>query len=401
MQARFACHDIRDVCRVSAIDGARLNLPTTWRYSAGAFGCLQSHLHLARDARSRCLPDLLILEDDVLFDPCFRDKFPEFAKGLPADWDMIFLGALHREDPIPVARNVCRIRQAYSTYAYALRNTIFDAFIAINERAECPVDVNNFILQAQYKCYCFMPNLAWVDAGYSHVQERVVDHWYLRESVVTLGSEMDHILRHTLVVIAHNNSDGASDSQKNLMFLAQFYDEFLEGIRTCVVEQGDQGTVNPSQLPAGCQYLLLKEAGPFDRIRCFTAALECASADYEYIILSDSNLFIDALNIRANLRMCQRCDCATGLKHILELTQKDTENVRHNKFAKGIDLEGCRQSAEQVPFASYGLFRRDVFRARGWRLDDILAKPINHSTPEAERRLRVFESPNHALRLRH
>ena len=106
LQAALTRHDILVVRRVSAVDGSRLELPATWRHSAGAYGCLLSHLQVVRDARKRGLPSLLILEDDVAFDPSFSEKFPVFVRGLPADWDMVFLGALHRDDPDPVAENV-------------------------------------------------------------------------------------------------------------------------------------------------------------------------------------------------------------------------------------------------------------------------------------------------------
>jgi GR25 family glycosyltransferase involved in LPS biosynthesis len=101
---------------------------------------------VVRDARKRGLSSRLILEDDVVFDPSFSEKFRVFVRGLPADWDMFFLGALHREDPVPVAENVVRIRKAYSTYAYALRDSIFDAFIAANDGSRNQVDVNNAML---------------------------------------------------------------------------------------------------------------------------------------------------------------------------------------------------------------------------------------------------------------
>ena len=103
-------------------------------------------------------------EDDVLFDPSFSEKFPVFVRGLPADWDMVFLGALHREDPVPVAENVVRIRRAYSTYAYALRDSIFDAFIAANDGSPNQVDVNNGILQSKHNCYGLTPKI-----GRAHV----------------------------------------------------------------------------------------------------------------------------------------------------------------------------------------------------------------------------------------
>jgi glycosyl transferase, family 25 len=87
LQAALTRHDIRGVRRFSAVDGSRLELPATWRPSAGAYGCLLSHLQLVRDARKRGLPSLLILEDDVVFDPSFSEKFPAFVRELPADWE--------------------------------------------------------------------------------------------------------------------------------------------------------------------------------------------------------------------------------------------------------------------------------------------------------------------------
>ena len=242
LQAALIRQDIRGVRRVSAVDGSRLELPATWRHSAGAYGCLLSHLQVVRDARKRGLPSLLILEDDVLFDPSFSEKFPVFVRGLPADWDMVFLGALHREDPDPVAENVVRIRQAYCTHAYALRDSIFDAFIAANDGSPNQVDVNNGVLQSNHNCYGFAPNLAWVESRYSPVQERMADHWYLRESVVPLGSQMDRILQRTVVIIAHRAPNGSATKGLNVGFLSRFYAEFLPGIKTCIVEQGSRGT---------------------------------------------------------------------------------------------------------------------------------------------------------------
>jgi GR25 family glycosyltransferase involved in LPS biosynthesis len=397
LQATLTRHDIRGVRRVSAVDGSRLELPATWRHSAGAYGCLLSHLQVVRDARRRGLPSLLILEDDVVFDPSFGRKFPVFARDLPADWDMVFLGALHREDPAPVAGSLVRIRKAYSTYAYALSRSIFDAFIAANEASPDQVDVNNGALQSNHNCYGFMPNLAWVESRYSRVQDRTADHWYLRESVVPLGSQMDRILQRTVVIIAHRAPNGRATKGRNVGFLSHFYAEFLPGIKICVVEQGGRGTLGPSDLPAGCSYLLVQDDGPFDRTRCFAAGLERMPHDCAFVILSDDDVFIDALSIRANLRSCERYDCATGFMSSMRLSEADTESVRRNKFAKGIDLTTYGAPEEGPPFVHYGLFRRGIFRAQGSRLDILLKGLIGGTKQDPTHR--VFHSPNMLLRL--
>jgi GR25 family glycosyltransferase involved in LPS biosynthesis len=396
-QAALTRHDIRGVRRVSAVDGSRLELPATWRHSAGAYGCLLSHLQLVRDARKRGLPSLLILEDDVVFDPSFSQKFPVFMRDLPADWDMVFLGALHREDPVPVTKNVVRIRKAYCTHAYALRDSIFDAFIAANDGSPNQVDVNNGMLQSNHNCYGFVPNLAWMESRYSRVQERMADHWYMRESVVPLGGQMDRILERTVVIIAHRTSNGSARNGQNVGFLSRFYAEFLRGIKVCVVEQGGRRTLGPSDLPAGCSYLFVQDEGPFARTRCFAAGLKQAPHDCDFVILSDDDVFIDALSIRANLRICERYDCATGFKSCAKLTEADTESVRRSMFAKGIDLTTYGQTEEGPPFVHYGLFRRDKLRVQGSGLDIFLkglTSDTNQDPPD-----RVFHSPNTALRL--
>jgi hypothetical protein len=343
------------------------------------------------------LPSLLILEDDVVFDPSFSKKFPVFASGLPSDWDMVFLGALHREDPVPVTENVVRIRRAYSTYAYALRDSIFDAFIAANDGSQNQVDVNNSILQSNHNCYGFAPNLVWVESRYSPVQERMADHWYLRESVIPFGSQMDHILRSTVVIIAHRAPNLHPIKGQNVRFLSRFYDEFLRGIRTCVVEQGVRRTLGPSDLPEGCCHLFLQDDGPLDRTRCFAAGLEHAPHDCDFIILSDDDVFIDALSIRANLRICERYDCATGFKSCVKLTAAGTESVRRNNFAKGIDLTTYCQTEAWPPFVHYGLFRREMFRTQGSRLD-VFLKGLS-SDKKQDPPHRAFYSPNMVLRL--
>ncbi len=62
----------------------------------------------------------------------------------------------------------------------------------------------------------------------------MADHWYLRESVVPLGSQMDRILQRTVVIIAHRAPNVSPMAGQNVGFLSRFYDEFLRGIRKLI-----------------------------------------------------------------------------------------------------------------------------------------------------------------------
>ena len=116
-----------------------------------------------------------------------------------------------------------------------------------------------------------------------------------------------------------------------------------------------------------------------------------------FVILSDDDVFIDALSIRANLRICERYDCATGFKSCVKLTEADTESVRRNKFAKGIDLTTSGQTEESPPLVHYGLFRRDMNRAQGSRLEVFLKGLMSDTKQDPSHR--VFHARNMVLRL--
>ncbi len=324
IQRAFTAHGIESVQRFSATDGNDVALPHDWIHSAGAYGCLLSHVQVVREARDAGAASVLIFEDDVVFDPQFKEKFASFIQELPADWDMLFLGALHKDEPVVVSEHVARITKANSTFAYAIRNTVFDAFIDLNSRAEHVLDMNSYVLQERFNCYCFMPNLVWVESEYSDVQNRLENHWYLEKSLVLFGSHMDRVLSQTQIVIAHDNA--------NLDFLVEYYREYF---------------------------------APF-------VSIEIGNPDFtrEFRVMLDERIYLEAMDIRANLLMCEEYDAATGFSKVIELTPEQTDDLRRTRITRGIDL-------------------RDNSFSKNDRCHFLTRRPAT----------KIFQSPNHALRL--
>lgn len=342
MQDKFKQHGIQSVSCFRAIDGETSRIPAGWTGTSGAYGCLLSHLEVVREARRLGLPSVLIFEDDVVFDDQFEKKFGDYFRQLPADWDMLFFGALHKDELIKVSDNVGRITQSNSTYACALKETVYDAFIEVNSKSNEVLDVNSLVLQKQYNCYCFLPHLAWVEAEYSDAQQKLVHHWYLRESLVLFGPQVDRILSETTLVFAHNAE--TPRAAENLRCLVEYYDHFFSPyIEMVIVEQG-----------------------------CFAAGMK--QSDRNYFILSDSNIYLETLDIRANLRMLEQYDRVTGFSHIIDLTPEASERLRATKSIRGLQITGNRS----VNNGHYQFLTR-----RG----------INNQ------QARVFKSPNAALRL--
>lgn len=333
MHAEFARHEIASVHRFAALDGGALVLPATWRHTPGAYGCLLSHVRVVEEARQLGHESVLIFEDDAVFDPEFKIKFASFSDELPPDWDMLYFGALHKDEPVRVTEHVYRITKANSTYAYALKRSVFDALVELNARAEQVLDVNAYQLQERFNCYCFLPNLAWVQSEYSDVQNRLEHHWYLEKSLVLFGSRVDRLLRETTIVIVPGDD-----------FLTRYYQEYFPDTEIVVAESFDKG-------------------------------ISKANRKNRFFILSDSDLYLETLDIRANLLMCEQYDGATGFSHVIDLTTEQAKLLRATGITRGIDVSKTTP-AKNVQ-SQYRFIRREAL----------------------ERDARLFQSPNHALRL--
>lgn len=380
MRAKFAQCGIEGVRRFAAVDGQQAIVPSNWADSPGAYGCLRSHLEVIQEARRLGAPSVLIFEDDAAFDPQLNDKFRSYLQQLPSDWEMLHFGANHMAAPVAVAENVVRITSANSTFTYALNHTVFDAFIELNSKAPTAVDLNNRTLQTEHACYCFTPHLAWVEDVSSDVQVRQKYHWYLKESLVLHGSGMDRILDQTSIIIAYQNRTKSDSQLQNLLFLIRFYQEHLSGIRVVIVEQNTELTLTETAV-SGCRYLFVPESGPLNRAECFNAGIKIT--DSPFLIFSDSDVFVEEWDIRGNLGMCEKYDCATGFRSIVELTENATRMLRTSKpmlLTPWFDANDYPRSEKQDAFGRFCVFNRD-------RVD------------AAVEELRVFESPNDALRM--
>jgi GR25 family glycosyltransferase involved in LPS biosynthesis len=379
MQQKFQQRGIQAVQRFAAIDGESSTIPASWPGSPGAYGCLRRHLEVVREARRLGLPSILIFEDDVVFDDQFDRKFSESISQLPPDWDMLFFGALHKDELIKVSDNIARITQANSTYAYALRDAVFDTFIELNSKDDEVLDVNSLALQKEFNCYCFLPHLAWVEDGYSDAQQKLVQHWYLRESLVLFGPQVDRLLSETTVVFAYRNDDRSAE---NLKCLIEYYDHYFSPyIAMVIVEQGTEPSLQRKTLPLNCEYLFLQDGGDFNPRRCFAAGVRHADTNRKYFILSNSDIYLETLDIRANLRMCEQYDCVTGFDHIIDLSAEASQHLRRTRRTIGVEINGNRSvSNGQCHFLN--------------------RRAIQVLESNGEQQLRIFQSPNFALRLR-
>ena len=395
MHQRFEEHGLENVTRFSAIDGRFINVPSDWRSTPGAYGCLASNLEVIRQARAHQWPSVLIFEDDVVFADRFASKFGEAYPQLPPDWDMLFLGGMHRSEPERISKNILKLSGSTATYAYAVRRTIYDDFLEIHSNTQTPLDVNNRFLQERFNCYCFYPHLAWVEKSHSDTHGRVVDPWWLKESLILGGSEMDRMQSGTLVVIPHRDRTPSRIGVRNLLHSIKAYRRLFPDSTIVVVEQDLTPSLGSNDLIENCAYLAIPDGRPLNRGRCFNEAVKRFGAQKDFYILTDADISV-GWDMRANLRLCLDYDFANCFDQIIDLSPDDSARV-----VKGMQVHGesyKSRSRGEICSEFCTITRRGFEKLGGWD---------ERAGPEADRRqselvmtnLSVFESTAVAFRL--
>ena len=149
----------------------------------GVIGCAMSHLKSIQFAKGFDYDNILILEDDVAFDDQLNDKFNEWIKEVPEDWDMLYFGGNHNVKAITnkISDHVFRATDTQTTHAYAVRHTVYDRIIKRLQNIDKDVDVIYMDIQKECKAYCFTPRLAWQRAGISDIWNQYVDYSFLKD----------------------------------------------------------------------------------------------------------------------------------------------------------------------------------------------------------------------------
>jgi len=395
MQSRFSENGLNLVVRFPAIDGSSSNIPASWQSFPGAYGCLQSHLAVVEQARENAQPSVLVFEDDVVLAPEVNKIFDHYIDQVPPDWDMLFFGAIHGPPLIKVASNVVRVKHSLSTFAYALKHTIYDGFIEQTRKATNVLDESTRALQKDFNCYCFKPNVAWVEEDYSDVREERSNLWWLKESLVLHGPEMDEVLRSAIAVISYR--DRSRDSFKNLKFTLEYLTRMLPNITLLVFEQGKRRTLEPDKLPTHRLFAFLGDSGFERRSRIMRRALDLVDSAKEFFLFVDSDVFLAKEEAKAALLKCREYDFTSSFREICDLGEAET--LRLLKGDERWDYEASPRSRRLAVTcdSSFAITRHGLEVLAGEADFDDWDEPT--LSAGIETKLSVFRAPNVARRL--
>lgn len=151
---RFPAIDARHVRRTGGYE------------SAGRYALALSQRLVLRKASLRKADAVLVLEDDVVFDPDLLKKLERID--LPEDWGIFYLGCAHRHRPEPAGPGLVKVRYALDTHAFAVRAPYYRAVMKSlaarsGEDAGHPLASDWFLadLHESIPTYACYPNLAW------------------------------------------------------------------------------------------------------------------------------------------------------------------------------------------------------------------------------------------------
>ena len=141
------------------------------RYKIGALGCKLSHYNIIKLSKERNYKNILILEDDFVFQDNINQKVETVFKELDFVWHMLYLGGNHEIKPEKIENKnyLFKSIKTYTTHAYAMNNKLFDLCLKMLNESGTEIDVFYSKLQKKFKIYSVYPSLILQKESYSDI----------------------------------------------------------------------------------------------------------------------------------------------------------------------------------------------------------------------------------------
>lgn len=149
--------------------------------SAGAWGVLKSYENIIEYSIEKEYERILILEDDIILDNSFEDKFQSFYQKVDKEWKAMLLGA-SQHDWTKVDVDKARVEGIYrptygdtlGAFALGLKNDVFHKFLNLIRYMDSPVDLGplgGIFDRYSFNSYVAFPNIIMPDVTSSSIRE--------------------------------------------------------------------------------------------------------------------------------------------------------------------------------------------------------------------------------------
>lgn len=170
--------------RVAAIDGNLVEVPrvqnkeletNVFAWNKFSAALLQTTIGIIEEAKKRALPNILILEDDFLFESNCLQEMDRIH--YPVHWSFFYLGYYAFSKSNLISSNLVRLQHAFGCHAYAINSKYYDEYLEKLNMRDRPIDwVIADFFQKQGTVYAPKASLVSQYANQSNIRKGLIDY---------------------------------------------------------------------------------------------------------------------------------------------------------------------------------------------------------------------------------
>ena len=154
----------------------RGNVRNLTKYKIGCLGCLLSHLEIMKLSLERGYDNVLILEDDCVFEKDYKSML-ESLKDFDKEYNLLYLSGSHLGEKIKITENIYKITKTLTTGSYIVSKEVMKFIVENITGYDKEIDVfYSEVVQKKFDCYGFFPRITRQDSGFSDIQQTVVKY---------------------------------------------------------------------------------------------------------------------------------------------------------------------------------------------------------------------------------
>ena len=138
-------------------------------------GCTLSHQRCIEIAKDRDLNHIMILEDDVIFEPNVNEIFQNAWNAVQKyDWNLLYLGGNVREKSCYVDTHLAHVTKVNTTHAYVIHKRFYDIVLGLD--INTIIDYHYRDLSLLHKMFMCAPMIAFQMESYSDLQQKTTNY---------------------------------------------------------------------------------------------------------------------------------------------------------------------------------------------------------------------------------
>jgi GR25 family glycosyltransferase involved in LPS biosynthesis len=174
--------------RISAVNGLELQAPSNQDtndpkyWNRGALALSISTVNVLEDAKRNGYKNILILEDDIEFNPLINEYVKKYWKHVPLDMQMFNFGVQNTIEPVSKNDFIKRIVFGFCCHCYMINESIYDIYLKYLYAHKKQIDlITCEDIQPIGTTYAFNHNLAYQKNKYSDINEKIASRDFLRK----------------------------------------------------------------------------------------------------------------------------------------------------------------------------------------------------------------------------